>query len=61
MPEARVVLKEEYTHACPVGKLVPSMMRFQDALLTPFKQLQIIRGMCVKSHARQFILKTKLL
>ena len=58
MPEARVVLKE-YTHACPVGKLMPSMIRFRNALLNPLKQLQIIRGQGgVKSHARQFILKT---
>jgi len=33
MPEAKLVLKEEYTHACPVGKLMPVMMRFQDAIL----------------------------
>lgn len=44
MPEARVVLKEEYIHTCPVGKFRPSMIRLQDALLLPPKQLQIIGG-----------------
>lgn len=51
MPEARVVLKEEYTHACPVVKLMPSMIRLQDALLTPLKQLQISGvGVCARMH-----------
>lgn len=49
MPEARVVLKEEYTHACPVGELMPSMIRFQNALLIPLKQLQIIGGGMLKA------------
>lgn len=44
MPEARVVLKEEYIHTYPVGKFRPSMIRLQDALLLPPKQLQIIGG-----------------
>lgn len=36
--------EEEHAHTCPVGKLMPSTIRFQDALLTPLKQLQIIGG-----------------
>lgn len=58
MPEARVVLKEEFTHACPLGKLMPSTIRLQDALLTPLKQLQIIEQRELKIHASTFILST---
>lgn len=53
MPEARIVLKEEHTHACPVGILMPSTIRFQDALLIPLKQLQIIGGWECKTPCKE--------
>lgn len=43
-PEAKIVVKGEYIHTCPVGKHMRSIIRLQDALLTPLKQLQVIWG-----------------